>query len=141
VLAFILRGSTSEASLTRLQSSNGRAVTTIFAELQGLAVLADLFERLVLDAEVVAFDGKTELQHPAKHARVADHIVAARRSATRPVMFELFDLLRLDGHDTMARPLTSRRGLFGQISDDDPCWAICEQYDDNVDRLLQAVID
>ena len=95
----------------------------------------------MLYAEDVAFDGKTELQHPAKHTRVADHIVAARRSATRPVMFELFDLLRLDGHDTMARPLTSRRGLFGQISDDDPCWAICEQYDDNVDRLLQAVID
>jgi bifunctional non-homologous end joining protein LigD len=57
VLAFILQGSDGEANRVRLQSSNGRDVTTSFPELQGLAPLADLFDGLVFDGEVVAFDG------------------------------------------------------------------------------------
>jgi len=142
VLAFILRGSDGEANQVRLQSSNGRDVTNSFPELQGLAALADLFDGLVLDGEVVAFDGaKPSFNTLQTRIHVTDPIDAARRAATTPVMFVVFDLLHLDGHDTMALPLTNRRALLEQISDDDPCWTICEQHNDNVDELLHAVVD
>lgn len=142
VLAFILRGSDGEANQVRLQSSNGRDVTHSFPELQGLASLADLFDGLVLDGEVVAFDGaKPSFSTLQTRMHVTDPIDAARRAATTPVMFVVFDLLHLDGHDTMALPLANRRALLEQISEDEPCWTICEQQDGNFDGLLQAVVD
>lgn len=142
VLAFVLRGTDGEDNRVRLQSSNGRDITNSFPELQALAPLADLFDGVVLDGEVVAFDGaKPSFNTLQTRIHVTDPADAARRANQTPVLFVVFDLLHLDGHDTMALPLTHRRALLEQISDDDPCWTICEQHEDNVDGLVQAVID
>lgn len=142
VLAFVTRGQTGASNRVRLQSSNGRDVTNSFPELQGLAPLADLFDGLVLDGEVVAFaDAKPSFNTLQSRMHVTDPADAARRAATTPVLFVAFDLLHLDGHDTLGLPLSSRRALLEQIGDDDPCWTICEQHDDNADGLLQAVVD
>lgn len=141
VLAFVVRGSGGEANQVRLQSSNGRDITNSFPELQALAPLADLFDGLVLDGEIVAFDGaKPSFNLLQSRMHVTDPVDAARRSKHTPVLFVAFDLLHLDGHDTMSLPLSSRRALLEQIGDDDPCWTICEQHNDNVDGLLEAVI-
>lgn len=142
VVAFITRGAAGSDNQVRLQSSNGRDITNSFPELQALGGLADLFDGLVLDGEIVAFaDGKPNFNTLQSRMHVTDPIDAARRSATTPVLFVAFDLLHLDGHDTLGLPLENRRALLEQISDDDPCWTICEQHTDNVDGLLQAVID
>ena len=141
VLVFITRGDTEAPHNVRLQSSNGRDVTNSFPELQALAGLAEHFDGLVLDGEIVAFkDGKPNFNTLQSRMHVADPVDAARRSATTPVLFVAFDLLHLDGHDTMALPLENRRALLEQIDDDEPCWTICEQHVDNVDGLLDAVI-
>jgi len=142
VLAFVLRGRDGDANQVRLQSSNGRDITNSFPELQALAPLADLFDGLVLDGEVVAFNGaKPSFNTLQTRMHVTDPVDAARRAQHTPVLFVVFDLLHLDGHDTMLLPLSHRRALLEQIGDDDPCWTICEQHQDDADGLLQAVID
>lgn len=140
VLAFITR--TADGGSVRLQSSNGRDITASFPELESLGELADLFNGLVLDGEIVAFDGAVPSFNKLQtRMHVADPEDARRRAKHTPVLFVAFDLLHLDGHDTMALPLEDRRALLEAIDDDDPCWTICEQHEDNVDGLLQAVVD
>lgn len=129
-------------STVRLQSSNERDVTVSFPELQALASLGENFNGLVLDGEIVAFSGaKPSFNTLQSRMHVADPTEAKRRSATTPVIFVAFDLLHLDGHDTMSLPLANRRTLLEQIGDDDPAWTICDQYVDNVDGLLDVVTE
>ena len=101
----------------RLQSSNGRDVTVSFPELQSLSELAENFDGLVLDGEIVAFNAEGQPSFNALQQRihVSDPADAARRAAHTPVMFVAFDLLHLNGHDTMALPLANRRTLLEQI--------------------------
>jgi bifunctional non-homologous end joining protein LigD len=140
VLAFITNDETGPS--VRLQSTNERDVTKSFPEMQALASLGELFDGLILDGEIVAFsDGMPSFNKLQTRMHVADPSEAARRAKITPVLFVAFDLLHLDGHDIMGLPLTNRRALLEQISDDDPCWTLCEQHTDNVDGLLQAVID
>lgn len=142
IIAFIERGHHGEPNRVRLQSSNSRDVTNSYPELQNLAPLADHFDGLVLDGEVVAFrDAKPSFNTLQTRMHVTDPADAARRAAITPVVFVAFDLLHLDGHDTMALPFVNRRALLEQLSDDDPCWTVCEQHGDNVDGLLDAVIE
>jgi len=134
VIAFIHDG------MVRLQSSNERDVTVSFPELQALASVGESFDGLVLDGEVVAFDGaRPSFNTLQSRMHVTDASDAARRSATTPVIFVAFDLLHLDGHDTTSLPLQNRRTLLEQLSNDDPSWTICEQHDDNVQGLIDAV--
>ena len=143
IIAYIAPDATDPgATRVRLQSSNGRDVTPSFPELQRLADAGAPFDGLVLDGEVVAFAGsKPSFNLLQTRMHVTDPNDAARRAATTPVLFVAFDLLHLDGHDTMALPFAQRRALLAQLDDDDPCWTICTQHTDNVDGLLDAVID
>ena len=130
------------APSVRVQSSNGRDVTASFPELQALAELGDHFDGLVLDGEIVAFDGAMPSFNALQtRMHVSDPNDAIRRAAIVPVVFVAFDLLHLDGHDTMALPFANRRMLLEQIDDELSCWTICEQHADNPDGLLEAVAD
>jgi len=141
LIAFVIRGSNGEHSV-RLQSSNGRDVTASFPELQALGALADDFDGVVLDGEIVAFqDGKPSFNALQTRMHVADRREAARRAALVPVLFVAFDLLHLDGHDMFSLPLANRRALLEHLDDDDPCWTICDQHDDDIDGLLAVVTD
>lgn len=134
VLAFIHEGT------VRLQSSNERDVTVSFPELQALASVGDNFDGVILDGEIVAFDGaRPSFNTLQSRMHVTDPADAARRAAVTPVIFVAFDLLHLDGHDTTSLPLGNRRTLLEQLGDDDLCWTICEQHVDNVEGLLDAV--
>lgn len=140
-LAFITTAADGSPSV-RLQSSNGRDVTHSFPDLLPLADVGAHFDGLVLDGEIVAFSGdKPSFNTLQSRMHVADPADAARRAKTTPVLFVAFDLLHLDGHDTMALPLSDRRALLEQLSDDDPCWTICDQHHENVDALLDVVVD
>lgn len=126
----------------RLQSSNGRDITRSFPDLSSLGEVGTHFNGVVLDGEIVAFDGaRPSFNTLQSRMHVSDPAEAARRARITPVVFVAFDLLHLDGHDTMAMPLANRRALLEQLSNEDPCWTICEQHDDNVDALLDVVRD
>lgn len=136
IIAFIHDGT------VRLQSTNERDVTVSFPELQALAEVGDSFDGLILDGEVVAFDGsKPSFNTLQSRMHVTDHKDALRRSALTPVIFVAFDLLHLDGHDTTSLALENRRSLLEQLANDHPCWTICEQHEDNVQGLIDAVTD
>ena len=141
VIVFLTTDDDGEPSV-RLQSSNGRDVTVSFPELQSLAELAENFDGLVLDGEIVAFNAEGQPSFNALQQRmhVSDPGDAARRAAHTPVMFVAFDLLHLNGHDTMALPLANRRTLLEQIVEPGDQWRICEQHRDDPHALLDVVI-
>lgn len=136
IIAFI------EGDTIRLQSSNGRDVTVSFPELAALRELGDELDSLVLDGEVIAFaDGRPSFNALQQRMHVTDPADAARRAAHTPVIFVAFDLLHLNGHDTMALPLTNRRTLLEQIVEPGPHWRISEQHADDPQALLDVVLD
>jgi len=140
IVAFITTDEDGESAV-RLQSSNGRDVTVSFPELQGLSAAGQHFDGLVLDGEIVAFDGASPSFNTLQsRMHVVDPGDAARRAKITPVVFVAFDLLHLNGHDTMALPFENRRALLEQLDDDAPCWTICEQHEGNPDGLVEAVI-
>ena len=96
-----------------------------FPELAGLAAhLAG--HRVALDGEVVAFDGEDRSDFALLQQRmhVADRSEAIRRSATVPVVYVVFDLLHLDGMDTMPLPYVERRRLLGELVEPGPSWIV-----------------
>lgn len=119
-------------------SRTGRDVTVAYPE---LAPLAELYDEMVLDGELVALvDG-----HPS-FAGLTErmHVTSARRASTlagtRPVTLMAFDLLRLLGQDLTSQPWSGRRELLEQLDLDGPRWQVPPTYDDG-EGLLSATAD
>ncbi|NYF98839.1 non-homologous end-joining DNA ligase [Janibacter cremeus] len=119
-------------------SRTGRDVTVAYPE---LAPLADLYDDMVLDGELVAmvegrpsFAGLTERMHVSSPRR------AATLAVSRPVTLMAFDLLRLLGQDLTSQPWSARRQLLEQLEIDAPRWQVPPTYDDG-EGLLAATAD
>ncbi|MFI5906316.1 non-homologous end-joining DNA ligase [Dactylosporangium sp. NPDC051541] len=94
--------------VTRLFARSGAEVTAAYPELAGVGQgLADS----VLDGEVVAMDeaGQPSFQVLAERMHVREPLRAARLAATVPVTYLVFDALRAEGEDLVARPYLRRR--------------------------------
>ena len=91
----------------RLESRTGKDLTATYPEVSG-AVAAQRSQGLLLDGEVVAYDGDqtsfTRLQQRLGVARPT-----AEQVAMYPVVFCVFDLLEVDGEDLAGRPFVERR--------------------------------
>ena len=111
-----------------LTSRNGNDVTASYPELAGLA---DTYEDLLLDGEVVALDaGRPSFAALAERMHVQDRHRAERLAATRPVTYMVFDLLRLFGQDLTAQPLSARRELLERLDLDGRHWQVPPVYAD-----------
>jgi bifunctional non-homologous end joining protein LigD len=91
----------------RLESRTGKDLTSTYPEVSG-AVAAQRSQDLLLDGEVVAYDGDqtsfTRLQQRLAVARpTADHVTMY------PVVYCVFDLLEVDGDDLTGWPFVERR--------------------------------
>jgi DNA ligase D-like protein (predicted ligase) len=98
----------------RLESRTGKDLTSTYPEVLA-AVAAQHSRDLLLDGEVVAYDGDQ-----TSFTRLQQRLGASRPSpeqvATYPVVYCVFDLLELDGEDLTDRPLFERRArLTGTI--------------------------
>jgi len=98
----------------RLESRTGKDLTSTYPEVSA-AVAAQRSRDLVLDGEVVAYDGDqtsfTRLQQRLGTSRPSAELVAKY-----PVVYCVFDLLKADGEDLTGLPLTERRvGLTNTI--------------------------
>jgi bifunctional non-homologous end joining protein LigD len=106
-----------------LTSRRGNDVTDRYPEVQALAGALGPVPAL-LDGEIVAFDDKGrpsfEVLQPRMH--VGSPGVARRLAAQTPVVFMLFDVLWLDGHNLMDRPYTERRALLDGLGLAGPSW-------------------
>lgn len=119
----------------RLTSRNENEVTAAYPELAGLA---DLGRDVLLDGEIVAFDGGVP-----RFSALADrmHVRNARKAQalarTNPVTLIVFDLLRLDGEDLTGRPLSERRAALASLGIDGDRWQVPATYDDG-EMLMDA---
>ena len=91
----------------RLESRTGKELTSTYPEVRA-AVASQHARDLLLDGEVVAFDGDqtsfTRLQQ-----RLGVTSPTPEQVAKYPVVYCVFDLLEVDGEDLTERPLVERR--------------------------------
>jgi bifunctional non-homologous end joining protein LigD len=121
-----------------LWSRAGNDVTVSFPE---LAPLADAFDDMLLDGEVVALqDGRPSFGALADRMHVKDRAKAERLSTVRPVTFMVFDVLRLLDNDVTAQPLAARRELLEQLDLHGKHWQVPPVYDDG-QELFAATLE
>jgi len=127
----------------RLQTTNELNATASFPELGGLAEALDEMESVILDGEVVAFgdDGRPSFGRLQERMHIKDPAEAARRAKTTPVSYVIFDLLHLNGHDTMSLPLTDRRRLLEQLVESGEHWRLSEAHTEDPGHLLAVVTE
>ncbi len=98
--------------LLRLASRTGRDISVAYPELNGLGA-ATRRHQLVLDGEIVAFDGgRPSFEALQQRMHVTSAAQAARLAGQVPVAYLLFDLLHLDGRDVQELPYRQRRELL-----------------------------
>jgi bifunctional non-homologous end joining protein LigD len=123
-----------EAGTVVLRTTNDIDATARFPEVAGLpAAVAP--HRAVLDGEIVALDEQGRpsfglLQQRIQRVKAGDDSV--------PISFVLFDLLHLDGSDTVGLPYTDRRKLLEEVVEPGPTWEIAPVHLGDGAALLEA---
>jgi bifunctional non-homologous end joining protein LigD len=121
-----------------LTSRAGNDATPSFPELAGLA---DAYDDLLLDGEVVALEqGRPSFKALAERMHVMDRRRAERLAGSRPVTFMIFDLLRLFGTDLTAQPWSERRKLLESLDLSGLAWQVPPVYDDG-EQLFRATLE
>jgi len=121
-----------------LTSRIGNDVTVSFPE---LLPLADAYDDMLLDGEVVALDGgRPSFGALADRMHVRDRRKAERLSSVRPVTLMIFDLLRLYGSDLTSQPLSGRRELLERLDLSGRHWQVPPVYDDG-HELFAATLE
>lgn len=114
-----------EDGTVRLRSRTLLDVSTQYPELQGLAEALPR-RQVVLDGEIVALDerGRASFELVQGRLGVTRRAVAAARAERTPIVYMMFDLLYLDGHDTTGLPYEERRGLLESLGLEGPHWRV-----------------
>lgn len=130
-----------DADGVRLQTTNLLNATVSFPELQTLTELAVGTDALVVDGEIVAAadDGMPSFRRLQDRMHIKDPAEAARRAAAAPVSYIVFDLLHLNGHDTLGLPFADRRRLLEQLVEPGRSWRLTEVHEQDGPALLDAV--
>lgn len=105
-----------ESGKLRLLSRNDLDITVSYPELGGLPAAVGATDA-VLDGEIVAMDahGRPDFGLLQSRMHVADAAKATTLSAMTPVVFLLFDLLRVEGHSLLPLPYTDRRAALERL--------------------------
>ena len=123
----------SGAPSLELRSSTGRLLTSNFPELALFGEAVDL--DVVLDGELVVFDeDRPSFVHLQHRIHVSDP--NATLIETHPVVFLVFDLLRLDNSDVTRLTYRDRRRLLRSVLRDGPSWRVPPHVEDDGKRLL-----
>lgn len=123
-----------------LHARSGTDITARYPELTSDGKPALPASGAVVDGEIVAFDR----DGMPSFARLQDrmHLTRGReieREVVRtPIVYMLFDLLRLDGHDLTEVPLRQRRALLEQLASDLDAPVQVPPVFDDVDAALQT---
>jgi bifunctional non-homologous end joining protein LigD len=123
-----------------LTSGSGRDATGQFPELDALVDHLD-GHRVVLDGEVVALDGHGRSNFGRLQPRMltSDPSKVGLLAAETPATFVIFDLLHLDGHDTIDLPYVNRRRLLTDLVEPDAGWMVpAHRVGDGADLFAAA---
>lgn len=112
-----------DGTRTRIESRNLKDVTDSFPELEPMP--GRLGGRaVVLDGEIIAMgeEGSPSFARLQHRLGVTDRRSAERRSRDNPVSYMLFDVLYLDGAETMSLAYAQRREILEGLGLEGPCW-------------------
>src|SRR5437763_7638983 len=117
----------------RLESRTARDLTGTYPEVRA-AVAAQRARNLLLDGEVVAYDGaQTSFSRLQQRLGVtnpsADHVAAY------PVVFCVFDLLEVDGDDLTHRSLIDRRARLARSIRPNAALQLSERSEEHTSEL------
>jgi DNA ligase D-like protein (predicted ligase) len=97
----------------RLESRTGKDLTGTYPEVRA-AVAAQRARNLLLDGEVVAYDGE-QTSFGRLQQRLGVRTPSPDRVAAYPVVYTIFDLLEVDREDLTQRPNLERRGRLADV--------------------------
>jgi bifunctional non-homologous end joining protein LigD len=97
-------------------SRNDRDISVSYPELAGVSAALDGIEA-VLDGELVAFDshGRPSFGTLQQRMHIADATAARRLASLTPVVYVVFDVLRLSGQSLLQQPYANRRELLERL--------------------------
>jgi bifunctional non-homologous end joining protein LigD len=124
-LAHVERGN------TKLQTTAGHDSTERWPEVAALGG--------AVNAATAIIDG--EMLVVGEDGRPSFDLVQRRDPAKHPALFHAFDVLSIDGTDTVTLPYLDRRSLLDQVLDPGPHWAIPAHHVGGGAALLEATID
>jgi DNA ligase D-like protein (predicted ligase) len=123
---------TKDGDDVRLESRTGKFLTSRYPEIVG-ALAALKVRGLVLDGEVVAFDGDQ-----TSFSRLQQRLGVSRPSAQLvkafPVVYCVFDLLEIDGEDLTDHPLEERRARLAKAIGKRSALRLSEAWRDDSQR-------
>ncbi len=123
----------------RLESRRGTNITPRYPELRELGRALGTHEA-VLDGEVVAFgsDGRPSFQRLQGRMHLTGESQVRRLSQTEPVVYVIFDLLFLDGHELFDLPYRDRRKLLSDLIAPGRTWQVPAHHVGDGAALLEA---
>src|SRR5436305_1334470 len=133
MIAFVAGGT------VKLQGRRLLDATARYPEIRSIADVVSSHE-VVLDGEVVALDdaGRPDFGKLQQRMNVAEGAALRRVARDVPVVYMLFDLLYLDGHQTVGLPYTERRRLLESLSLAGPSWQTPSYHVGDGAALLDA---
>jgi bifunctional non-homologous end joining protein LigD len=123
----------------RLESRNLREITDTYPEVRG--ILRDLGMReAVFDGELITFDerGRPSFERLQRRMNVSAPSAVRRLAASTPVVYAIFDLLYLDGHELIGRPYSERRAALEALGLGGPAWRVPVVHAGQGRGLLEA---
>lgn len=115
----------------RLQSSNNLDVTAKYPELAGLGESVNATS-VILDGELVIVD---------EHGRPRFELLQNRGANTHQAAFYAFDVLHVDGTDTISLPYEQRRDLLADVLEAGTHWLVPGHQIGDGAALLDVVAD
>jgi bifunctional non-homologous end joining protein LigD len=116
----------------RLESRTGKDLSTTYPEVSA-AVAAQRSRTLLLDGEVVAFDGD-QTSFSRLQQRLGTARPSSRQVAAFPVVYCVFDLLELDGEQLTGAPLHERRSRLERAVKPGPALQLTEAWRGDSER-------
>ncbi|HEV2249905.1 MAG TPA: DNA ligase D [Candidatus Limnocylindria bacterium] len=125
----------------RLQTRNLLDCTKQYPEAHAAAEALTGGYQAILDGEVVAFDadGVPSFQRLQPRMHLRDEGAVSRLRKSVPVVYEVFDLLYLDGEDLTRRPLRERRRKLEAALEPMGAIRLSEGFPGNGKALFKAV--
>jgi bifunctional non-homologous end joining protein LigD len=123
----------------KLQGRRLLDATARYPEIRGIGDVVSSHE-VVLDGEVVALDeeGRPSFGLLQQRMNVAEGAALRRVVREVPIVYMLFDLLYLDGRQTVGLPYTERRRLLESLSLNGPSWQTPSYHVGDGAALLDA---
>jgi bifunctional non-homologous end joining protein LigD len=116
----------------RLESRTGKDLTGTYPEVRA-AVAAQPAGELLLDGEVVAYDGE-QTSFGRLQQRLGVATPSPEQLAANPVVYCVFDLLELDGEELTGRPLIERRARLARAIRPTAALQLTEAWRDDAQR-------